>query len=175
MSDVAAVDLDAAESVTYVVQQRFRYEYDRPVYDLWHRLVVIPRASHGSLQRSRYRVTVSAANATVRERRDRHGNRVAGIRVAVVPECIEFTLGAAVRRTGPRTDCVLPADALTDPAYLRPTKLTTPDEALRTIARELQQDSADALEFAERCCAYLRNTMSYDENATSVTTTAADA
>ena len=50
--DLAGVDLDAAEHVTYVLRQTFRYDYAGPAADLRHRLVVVPRARHGNLRRA---------------------------------------------------------------------------------------------------------------------------
>ena len=46
--DHRGLDLDAAGRVTYLLEQRFRYDYDAPVKSLRQRLVVIPPARHAS-------------------------------------------------------------------------------------------------------------------------------
>jgi len=71
MLDAGEMDLDAARRVTYVLRQRFRYDYDRPAYDLAHRLIVIPRVRHGSLRRRLHSVDVSLPNARVWHHQDR--------------------------------------------------------------------------------------------------------
>ena len=44
--DHRELDLDAARRVTYIIEQRFRYDYDAPVKSLRQRLVVIPPTRH---------------------------------------------------------------------------------------------------------------------------------
>jgi transglutaminase-like putative cysteine protease len=173
--DLTEVDLDRAGKVTYVLHQRFRYEYDAPVYNLEHRLVVIPRARHGSLRRRLHSVEVSTPGAWTTSRRDRHGNLVVRVRLGYVPESVEFTVAAVVERGGPVVDAKLPASALTDPRYLRPTRRTTADPTLRALAAELRAGTADDLEFADRCCCLVRESIAYEFGRTSVATTAAEA
>lgn len=173
--DAAELDLDAARRVTYVLRQRFRYDYDGPAYDLDHRLVVVPRARHGSLRRRLHSVEVSVAGARVRHRRDAYGNVVVQVGVDVVPASIEFALVAVVERAGPRVDAALPRSALSDPRLLRPTRLTTADEAIRELADGIRAQSSDHLEFAERCCAQVRAAIGYEFGITSHSTTAAQA
>ncbi|PZS36290.1 MAG: transglutaminase family protein [Pseudonocardiales bacterium] len=173
--DAAELDLDAAAKVTYVLRQRFRYDYDGPAYDLDHRLVVVPRARHGSLRRRLHTVEVSVPDARVRNRRDAYGNVVVQVGIDVVPSSIEFAVTAVVERTGPRADAVLPASALTDQRLLRPTRLTAADDAIRELAAALRAESADRLEFADRCCTAVRAAISYEFGATSYDTTAAEA
>ncbi len=173
--DPADLDLDAARRVTYVLRQRFRYDYDAPAYRLDHRLVVVPRARHGNLRRRAHHVAVSAPEARVRRRRDAHGNVVVHVDVDAVPAAIEFTVAAVVERTGPRDDAVLPLAALGDPRLVRPTRLTAADEAIRQLAADVRAESGDDLEFAERCCAQVRAAVAYEFGVTSHRTTAAEA
>lgn len=173
--DAGELDLDAAQRVTYVLRQRLRYDYDDPAYHLDHRLVVVPRARHGSLRRRLHSVEVSVADARVCDRRDANGNLVVQVRVDVVPASIEFTVAAVVERTGPRVDAVLPLSALSDQRLLRPTRLTIADEAIRDLAADARAACADDLEFAERCCAQVRAAITYEFGVTSHSTTAAEA
>jgi transglutaminase-like putative cysteine protease len=108
-------------------------------------------------------------------RSDRHGNLVVRFRLPVVPKSVEFSVAAVVERTGPAGDARLPAAALADPRHLRPTRLTTPDDALRAIAAELRAATADDAEFAVAGCARVAAAVRYEFEATSVATTAAEA
>ncbi|MFN2519396.1 MAG: transglutaminase domain-containing protein [Jatrophihabitantaceae bacterium] len=173
--DAGDLDLDAAQRVIYVLRQRLRYDYDGPAYDLHHRLVVVPRARHGSLRRRLHSVEVSVGGAHVRHRRDPYGNVVVEVAVDVVPASIEFAVAAVVERVGPRVDAVLPASALNDPRLLRATRLTAADEAILGMAADLRAESSDHLDFAARCCAQVRAAISYEFGVTSHSTTAAEA
>jgi len=133
--DLEALDLDAADSVTYLLHQVFRYEYDGPAYDLRQRLVALPADRHGSFHRRAQHVSVGVPPAT---HLDPDGNLVVSVELPVVPSAVEFTLAALVERVGPATDPVLPAAALTDPRHLVPTKLTSPSPALWELADELR-------------------------------------
>jgi transglutaminase-like putative cysteine protease len=173
--DAGGLDLDGAAKVTYVLRQRFRYDYDGPAYDLDHRLVVVPRARHGSLRRRLHGVEVSVREARIRNRRDAYGNVVVHVGIDVVPATIEFALTAVVERTGPRVDAVLPLSALTDQRLLRPTRLTAADEAIRDLAADLRAGSSDRLEFAERSCTLVQAVIKYEFGVTDYATTAAEA
>ncbi|MDT4962649.1 MAG: hypothetical protein QOF87_2296 [Pseudonocardiales bacterium] len=173
--DATGLDLDAAAKVTYVLRQRFRYDYDGPAFHLDHRLVVVPRARHGSLRRRLHSVEVSVPDALIRNRRDGYGNVVVQVGIDVVPASIEFALTAVVERTGPRLDALLPLSALTDPRLLRPTRLTAADDAIRDLAAGLRAASGDRLEFAERCCTLVQKAIKYKFGVTDHTTTAAEA
>jgi hypothetical protein len=48
--DLEGIDLSGATRLTYVLRQRFRYEYEGRAYALRQRLVVLPRARAGSLR-----------------------------------------------------------------------------------------------------------------------------
>lgn len=173
--DAGELDLDGAQQVTYVLRQRFRYDYDGPAYDLDHRLVVVPRARHGSLGRRLHSVDVSVPDARVVTRRDGYGNVVVRVGVDVVPSSVEFAVVAVVERTGARLDAILSASALTDPRWLQATRLTTPDEAILDLAADLRTDSSDDLEFAERCATEVKAAITYEYGITSFSTTAAAA
>jgi transglutaminase-like putative cysteine protease len=173
--DLTAVDLDRAGRVTYVLHQRFRYDYDGPVYDLEHRLVAVPPAQHGSMRRRLHSVQCSAPGARTTSRRDRHGNLVVRVRLSCVPGSVEFTVAAVIERGGPVVDVPLPAAALRDPRYLRPTRRTAADATLRAVAAQLRAECTDDLDFADRCCALVHDSIGYEFGATSVATTAAEA
>jgi transglutaminase-like putative cysteine protease len=177
--DLGAVDLDGPGPVRYLLHQRFRYDYDRPAYDLHQRLVAVPRERHGRLRRQAHLVSVSVPGCPPGQRStaraDREGNLVVRVRLPVVAESVEFTAAAVLERAGPPGDVLLPAAALTDARHLRATRLTRPDSALRELAAELRAAAPDDADFAAAACARLRTELEFAFEATSVSTPAAEA
>ncbi|GAB3887393.1 transglutaminase family protein [Kibdelosporangium lantanae] len=172
--DHTALDLDAADRVTYRIEQGFRYEYDTPVTALRQRLVVVPPVRHGDVHRRAHRVEVTGAAHQRRVRRDAAGNTVVRVHAAQVEHTVEFRLTAVLERVRGDGPPVLPAAALTDPRLLRPTRLTTPDDGIRALAADLT-GNARGLDLAERICAEVRTAVTYECDATTVDTTAAEA
>ena len=169
--DHTSVDLSAARRITYRVEQRFRYHYDSPVTALEQRLVVVPRRRHGDLHRRAHRVEVTGATVRRRTREDAAGNTVVRITAPAVERGVEFRVTAVlerVRDAGPRS---LPASALRDPRLLRPTRLTAPDDALRTMASDLRRGGADPQDI----CTAAHGALTYRFGVTTVLTTAAEA
>jgi transglutaminase-like putative cysteine protease len=176
--DLAGVDLDSPGPVRFLLHQRFRYDYDRPAYDVHQRLVAVPRERHGQLRRQAHLVSVSVPGCPgprSTARADRDGNLVVRVRLAVVEESVEFTAAAVLERVGRAGDAPVPAAALTDARHLRPTRLTRPDAALRELAAELRAEAPHDADFAAAACARLRTELDFAFEATSVSTTAAEA
>jgi transglutaminase-like putative cysteine protease len=172
--ELDAVDLDGAGSVTYLLHQVFRYAYDGPAYDVRQRLVALPRARHGNLHRLVRHVSVDAG-AEPAARLDAEGNEVVSVSLPVVPTAVEFTLAALVERVGPHADALLPAAALADPRLLAPTRLTSPSPELRALAASLRAAHRSDAELAEALCGRLRAELTFAFDATTVSTTAAEA
>jgi transglutaminase-like putative cysteine protease len=180
--DHRALDLDAADRVTYLLQQSFRYDYAEPVAALRQRLVVVPPSRHGSQHRRAHTLTAAGARARRYLSRDRHGNVIAWWRAERVAEAVEFRLAAVVERVRGDGPPVLPAEALRSPALLAPTRLTAPDPRLRDLAARAAADAGDAgggaggpAERAERVCQLVHEAVSYQHGVTTVRTTAAQA
>ena len=171
--DLDRVDLDAAGSVTYLLHQVFRYEYDGPAYDVRQRLVAIPRDRHGSYHRRAELVAVGVPDPSIRA--DADGNLVVSVSLPVVRSSIEFTLAALVERVGPATDAVLPVVALTDLRHRVPTRLTSPSPALWELAEELRAAYPGDIALADALCLRLRSEFAFAFDTTSVFTTAAEA
>jgi transglutaminase-like putative cysteine protease len=174
--DLEVLDLEAADSVTFLLHQVFRYEYDGPAYELRQRLVALPRDRHGSYVRRAQLVSVGGHVTHL----DADGNLVVSVELPVVPSSVEFTLAALVERVGPMVDPVLAAAALTDPRLLVPTRLTSPSPALWELADELRaaypDDTAPAnTALADALCVRLRGEFAFAFDTTSVFTTAAEA
>ena len=173
--DDRAVDWAEVGSVTYLLHQRYRYEYDGPVRDLRHRLVVLPPADHGAQHRVDHDLAVRGCRPRTTVRADRFGNTVVEVRAERVAAAVEFESWAMVRRVGTGSTVAVAASARTDPRLLRPTPLTRADGALARVARELAGPGGGPLAFAERACTWTRSALAYQWGVTSVRTTAAQA
>jgi transglutaminase-like putative cysteine protease len=175
MLDPLGLDLDRAGRLTYLLEQRFRYDYDAPVVSLRHRLVVVPPPRHGCQYRRAHRLEVHGAQARRYPRRDVHGNVVTWLRADRVTDSVEFRLAVVVERVCDEGPTVLPAGALRSPGLLRPTRLTAADDRIRDLAADLAHAGAAPLETAERVCAAVHQAIAYQHGVTSVDTTAAEA
>jgi transglutaminase-like putative cysteine protease len=173
-----SVDLDGAESVTYLLYQVFRYSYDGPAYQVRQRLVGLPRARHGNMHRRARHVHVTDSEGSAYRpitHHDAHGNEVVAVELPVVASAVEFTLAALVERVGPVADALLPAAALADPRLLVPTRLTSPSPELWDLAESLRAAHRSNVSLAEALCGRLPSEFTFEFDATTVTTTAAEA
>ncbi len=162
---------DVAEA-TYVVQQRFHYDYPGPIADLHHRLMVVPRERHGTQRRLATRLDVTP-HAVAHDAHDAFGNPVATFFARRVDGMIEFTHRSIVTRGCGEH---LAAAAELDDIRLRtPTALTAADAALREAAASLRARFPDPFARAEALCAFVFAEMAYVAGSTDVETTAATA
>jgi transglutaminase-like putative cysteine protease len=173
--DHHGLDLDAADRVTYVIEQSFRYEYEAPVESLRQRLVIVPPARHGGQYRRGHRLEVDGARARRYLRRDVYGNVVAWLRAERVTHAVEFRLAAIVERIRDDGPTILPGEALHSPGLLRATRLTAADDRLRDLAIDLAAEAGTPLENAERICDFVHRAITYEHGVTTVRTTAAEA
>jgi len=173
--DHRGLDLDAADRITYLLRQRFRYVYSDAVTSLRQRLVIVPPPRHGDQYRRQHKLDVSGATAARRVRRDGQGNVVTWLRADTVAREIEFQLTALVERVRGDGPAAASGAALSDPGLLRPTRLTAADDRIRELASEVA-DPADApLDQAARICQRVHEAIGYQFGVTSVETTAAQA
>jgi len=172
--DHRCLDLDAAERVTYLLEQSFRYVYPCPVEQLRHRLVAVPPARHGNQYLRAHRLDVDGAVARHEARTDVRGNTVLRLRLDRVEHSVQFRIGALLERVHRDGPVHLSAGALIDPRLLRPTRLTAADDRLRSLAGELT-GSNEPRELANRICQAVHSAMTYDFGVTSIRTTAAEA
>jgi len=169
------MDLEAADRITYRLEQSFCYDYDAPVERLRHRLVVVPPRLHGDMHRRHHSVEVRGVAAQKLVRRGRDGNTVVHVRAPRVERRIEFHIVAVLERVGGQASPLLPAAALRDPRLLEPTRLTRPDGALAALAASLSSPGERAVDTAGRVCVAVHDALTYTDGATSVRTTAAEA
>ncbi len=172
--DPAALDLESAARLRFVLNQTFRYRYEGPVTRLEQRLMVLPPERHGSQQLASGRISVRGADGAVARLRDAFGNSIADVSVPVVEEAVEFHVLAVIERSG-RSHATLPEAALRDPRYLAPTPLTEADDALTSAARDTVGALSPGLEAAERLSELVNRSLPYRKGATSIGTTAAEA
>ena len=157
---------------TYVLHQRFRYDYPGPIADLHHRLMVVPREHHGSQRRIAARLDVSP-HAETHDTLDAFGNPVATFFARRIERAIEFAHWSVVLRTlGEHRET---RELYNDARLCAPTELTAADATLRAIARDLRAETSNPLALAEAINAYVYREMRYLADATTVETTAAEA
>ncbi len=156
------------------LEQTLVYDYEAPIVALDNRLVVVPRARHGSQLRTEWSLGVSGADAAVRVQRDRFGNCVVDVGAAAVREQICFAVSATVRgdRGATRDE---QARSAVDRRWHEPTPLTEPDAALARAAARLRGATRRPLDVAEAACALVHRSLAYEQGVTDVETTAAAA
>jgi transglutaminase-like putative cysteine protease len=108
-------------------------------------------------------------------RSDAFANHVVELRATDVGAWIEFAAWARVTHRGPGGQASVPIRAFTDRRLLRATPLTEADDALRDAASRLAAAGAGGVALAERICAWVHGTMTYEDGVTGVDTTAAAA
>jgi transglutaminase-like putative cysteine protease len=170
--DDDSVSWEDAVEVTYLLHQRFHYDYPGPIADLHHRLVVVPRETHGDQERIAHRLDVEPS-ASEHADRDAVGNSVVTFFARRVERSIEFAHWSLVVRRRDRGH--IEAENAAGPEWRSPTALTAADGALRDAARFLRAQYTNPHELAEAIVKFVFNEMSYVAGATDVETTAAEA
>jgi transglutaminase-like putative cysteine protease len=171
-------EVGATDEPKYLLEQRFRYSYASPVRRLRHRLVVVPRAVHGDQHRYDHGLTVSGSPMRVSVTADAFANHVTELHATVVDEWIEFETWSLVVCRGVSGVTQLPRASIGDSRFLDPTPLTSVDDALGEVARDLAGGRTGAgcdLDLAERVCAWTHRALTYEYGVTNVATTAVEA
>jgi len=172
-SSPVAAEWERVVRGSYLVRQRFRYDYPASVRDLRHRLVILPPERFGDQRRVLHDVRVSEP-AEMRVFEDRFGNTVLEFRAARVAAAIEFEARIAVERHASGQPRPVQPAWLEDPALLRPTRLTRPTRRLAGVARQLAAGGATGLDLASAVNGWVHGALVY-RGGTDVTTTAAQA
>jgi transglutaminase-like putative cysteine protease len=171
-----SVIIDTARDLgaSLLLEQRIHYSYDRPIRDLAHRLIVIPRAVHGRQARTDFEVSVSEGSAEVSIGEDEFSNCVANITVPHVASEIEFVMWAVVTRRE-RADVDEPWTDADRRRYSSPTRLTEATSEITAVGSEFAATGASHVAIAEMACGWTKRAMSYGFGSTGVRTTAASA
>lgn len=172
--DQREVDWQRVAGLSYLVQQRFRYEYPQPIRDLRHRLMIVPPDRHGD-QRTVVSHVSASSDGEMRRWGDEYGNVCVEFCVPAVQGSIEFEARIVVHRAQVQGPTLLGEGWLTDPRLLRPTALTAPTMSLARVARSLRRGGRGGLELAEAVCDWVHGALDYEWGVTDVTTTAAGA
>lgn len=173
--DPASTDLARADRVQYLLEQRFTYEYDQPIHDLHHRLVVVPPVRHGEQFRRAHRLTVDGAEVRRRSRSDGHGNPVVVLAARTVERRLDLALLAVLERVSGSGPALLAPGTLDDPRWRQPTRLTRPSLELHALAYAASSGIREPAEQAAALCRATFEAMRYEYGVTAIDTTAAEA
>ncbi|HEX8919073.1 MAG TPA: transglutaminase family protein [Chloroflexota bacterium] len=168
------VEWDRVHRSTFLIHQRFRYEYPDPIEDLHHRLMILPPDHYIDQRRLMYRLDVSAETADIRLTHDTFGNPVLQIDVPRVEGSIDFEAWIVVER---RSDGAREAPGTTRVMreFLRPSSRTEADATLQSAAAELLALGLTGLDLAGMINRWVYAHMQYAHDATTIHTTAAEA
>lgn len=158
------------------MRQHYRYTYSGPVWDLQHRLLMIPRDVYRDQRLLQYDLSVRGTEGDHRLtwERDEFGNRVARVLANRVPRAIDFEANFRVERSAGSTTSGTPWRTAGERlAYLRPTALTAPDRRLLDAALDIAHRAADAAERAELAHLWTAAAIAYQFGVTGYSTPAA--
>ncbi len=172
--DERSVEWHRVLTARYSVEQTLRYEYDSPISNLQHQLIIAPRPRHIDQHRLAHHLSASGLGPLMLES-DEFGNDVAAIRVPHVEREIVFSMEATILRDHQRPKTCATAHDLIDPRWTGGRRLTRPNEALATAAAELRSLHPNKHELALEIVHFVHDHMTYTKEVTDVFTTAATA
>ena len=154
--------------------QRFNYEYPGPIRDLKQRLIVIPADQYGAQQLRDHSLIANPPPTAIREAVDPFGNRVLELELMEADRNVVFEVLMIVESEAqtPNRLSISPAEA---DYWLHPTPLTQPDKHIEAIARQLQDEAKTPHDLAQRINEHVYAIMRYQNDVTTVETTAAQA
>ena len=172
--DARSVDWQGVVTARYAVEQTLRYEYENPIVNLQHQLIIVPRRRHLDQQRLANHLSATTLGPLPLES-DEFGNDVAVISVPRVEREITFSLEATILRDHRLGKTCATAHDLIDPRWTGGRRLTRPNEALASAAAELRSLHPDQHELAAEIVHFVHEHMTYTKGVTDVFTTAATA
>ncbi len=171
--DHRAVNWAQVRWTACLIHQHLRYDYPGHIHDLRQRLMLVPPDTHGDQRLVTYKLEVSAPVADTKREIDAYGNSVSKLSIDYVEQAIDFTAWIVVERDARHGPLRLPhAPGV---AFVQPSALTQPDDALRFAAATLRTQEADDLTLATLINQYVYKHFTYGHGATGVRTTAAEA
>jgi transglutaminase-like putative cysteine protease len=172
--DDQSVDWSNVRRVRCQFYQRFHYAYPGPIQNLKQRLIVIPADQYGTQRLSSHTLSVSPAPDARRQQYDRFGNRIIELEVAGAHDSIWFEVLMTVEseaNTG--GDLFIAPGAV--PPLVGSTPLTEANAEIKAVARQLQHETSNPFELAQKINDWVFTTMHYAHAVTTVSTTAAEA
>jgi transglutaminase-like putative cysteine protease len=172
--DERSVDWQGVVTARYSVEQTLRYEYESPISNLHHQLIIAPRRWHVDQERLANHLSASGIGPLALEN-DEFGNDIAAVSVPRVEREIIFTLEATILRDHRMAKTCATAHDLIDPRWTGGRRLTRANEALTAAAAELRSLHPNPHELAEEIVQFVHEHMKYTKEVTDVFTTAATA
>jgi transglutaminase-like putative cysteine protease len=162
----------AMAGCTMLLEQEYRYVYERPIRNLRHQIRAVPREKHGPQTRTTWDLTVSGATVDSCEVRDAFGNHVVEVEAPEVAKELAFTIRSTVSWNPCEADEPRGFDQVGMNDFTAPTPLTEANEELLAAATELGKYSTSAADFAERACEWSTNSLIYEHGVTGIRTAA---
>jgi transglutaminase-like putative cysteine protease len=175
LSERQEVDWTRVQRSVYLIHQQLGYTYPGPIRHLQQRLVIVPPQQHGDQRLIDHRLTVTNPSADTTYYADAFGNTEITSSVPSVERAIEFEAWILVERHVDAGPYYLPAPALLDDRYRKPSRLTQPDDALSETAAQLRAGGKQGIELAHEINTWVYQTMHYAHDVTDIHTTAAEA
>jgi transglutaminase-like putative cysteine protease len=169
------VEWQRIQHISYLIRQNLRYTYPGPVYDLNQRLMLLPPLSHAGQKMIDYRLHISAPTYALTRQLDCFGNEEINLVIPHVEQAVDFEACILVERSATHTSHLVPASCLSDPYLLTPSRLTQPDDTLRTIATTLLATGKTGPALAQEIASWTHHALSYAHDITNIHTTAAQA
>lgn len=170
------LEWERVASVRYLIRQSFRYDYDAPISNLRHRLMIVPPDQYGDQRTVVSNLRVFPENGRRRRTRDAYGNVVDEIEVDEAPKQVEFDAWVAVDRSARSIPNLIPVAAgwANHPGFLEASGLTEPGPYLRQVAREIASSGLAGPDLADAVNAWVHERLQYRYGVTDVGTPAAE-
>jgi transglutaminase-like putative cysteine protease len=172
--DERGIDWDGVVAARYHVQQTLRYEYDAPISNLHHRLIITPRHKHLDQLRVANHLWTSASGPLPLEP-DEFGNDIAAVDVAHIEREIVFSLESSIVRDRRHEVAGATQYDLLDPRWTGGSRLTRANGAITEAAAYLRSRYPNQRELALAIMSYANEHMTYTKGVTDVFTTASTA
>lgn len=177
---------------TLKVTQLQNYHYTDTVRNIVTRLCLVPPVLRGYQRRLSYDLRAVPLPHSVPEFDDAFGNHFLEVHQEYVKEHLTLIItlsienacaydenGILVPTAVPNRQGTLPENVGGDGAFLSPSRLTEPDDALReayeAVRRDLPNPAVDPFGFAKALCSYIFREMRYLSGSTGVSTSASQA
>ena len=160
---------------TYLIHQRFHYQYQGPIHDLRHRLMIVPPDYHDDQRLVTHKISVSGCNVATERSYDTFGNVILDFSLDRVDGEVEFTAWIVAEREAVVDGPEEPDTFTSDVRLCASSRLTEPDDALTTVAAQLRATGAAGLDLADLINHRVYEHLDYRSGATTVQATAAEA
>ncbi len=170
------IDWDNIQRASFLIHQRFRYDYPAPIGHLRQRLMVVPPDFHDDQRLITHKVKIGALSPSFERSFDTFGNVVLDISVDRIDEFVEFDAWIVVEREAAAVDADEVPDAIwPDNRLLAETRLTRRGPGLDAAATSIREEGLEGHELAERIVTTVFERFRYELGTTSISTPAEDA